>query len=88
MLSIVIMWLILSPLIPMIYLFYRYFQNGANRLSVEVTMLIVCAVIFALGLLYAKFSHELDGLRALGAVWGGFAGVIVSVIMLIIAVFK
>jgi len=72
----------------MIYLFFRYFQKGANRLSIAITMLIVCAIMFALGLLNAKFSHELDGLRALGAVWGGFAGVIVSVIMLIIAVFK
>ncbi len=88
MLGIAILWLILSPLIPMIYLFYRYFQNGANRLSTAVTMLIVCAVIYALGLLYEKLSHGFDGLRALGAVWGGFAGMIVSVIMLIIAVFK
>jgi hypothetical protein len=51
-------------------------------------MLAVCAASLFLGLMYVDHSHGMEGFRALGAVWGGFGGIIISAILLIIAIIR
>ena len=85
----VIFWYgICSPLLPMIYLFTRYFKPGSNRLTISLIMLGVCTVIMFLGNLYADHAHGFDGLRALGAIWGGFGGAVLSIILIIINIIR
>ena len=79
---------ILSPLIPMLYLIKKYFESGANRIVISLIMIAVCALFLFGGEFYADHAHGFDGLKALGAVWGGFAGIIISVIFLILAIIK
>ena len=88
MLGVILFYFILSPLLPMIYLLKKYFENGSNRIVISLIMLVVCALFLFLGEFYADHSHGFDGMRALGAVWGGFAGMIISVIFLIMAIMK
>lgn len=79
---------IFSPLLPMIYLLIKYFEAGANRIVISLIMLAVCAASLFLGFMYVDHSHGMDGFRALGAVWGGFGGIIISAILLIIAIIR
>lgn len=84
----ILFYVILSPIIPMIYLIVKYFEKGTNKIVISLIMIAVCALFLFGGEFYADHSHGFEGLRALGAVWGGFAGIIISVIFLIIAVIK
>ena len=88
MLAVIFWYGICSPLLPMIYLFIRYFKPGSNRLMISLIMLAVCAAFIFLGSLYADHAHGFDGLRALGAIWGGFGGAVLSVILLIINIVR
>ncbi len=87
MLFTVVFYIIFSPLLPMIYLLKKYFEKGSGKTVISLIMLAVCAAICFLGNFYADRAHGLDGMRALGAVWGGFAGCILAVIMLILSFF-
>ena len=88
MIVIALLWIVFSPLFPMIYLFTRYYATGSNRLVISLVMFAVCALICFLGNLYENHAHGFERMRSFGAIWGGYAGMIVAVIMLIIAVFK
>ena len=83
----VLFYIIFSPLLPMIFLLVKYFEKGSNKTVLSLIMLAVCAAFCFLGGLYADHAHGLDGMRALAAVWGGFAGGILSVILLILSFF-
>ena len=86
--GVILFYIILSPLLPMIWLFKKYFEQGADRIVISLAMLGVCAAFLFLGNLYADHARGLDGMRALGAVWGGFAGMIISLIMLVISIIR
>lgn len=87
MLFTVLFYLIFSPVLPMIFLLVKYFEKGSNKTVLSLIMLAVCAAFCFLGGLYADHAHGLDGMRALAAVWGGFAGSVLSVILLILSFF-
>ena len=82
----VLFYAVFSPLIPMVILFVRYFQKGSNRVRISLFMIGICTLSLFLGELYADHAHGFDGFRALAAIWGGFFGMILSVIVLIVSI--
>ncbi len=82
----IILMIITSPIPPMIFLFMKYFEEGSNRILISLIMLAVCSVYLFLGNLYSDHAHGFDGFNAIGAMWGGYAGIFVSVIVLVISV--
>ena len=84
----ILIWVLFSPLLPMIWLFKMYFTPGSNRIAISLLMLGVCALSVLLGSYYADHTHGLDGLRALGAIWGGAAGFVLSIIILIVSIVR
>ena len=82
----ILFYVVLSPLIPMIVLFVRYFQKGTNKIVISLCMIGVCALSLFLGELYADHAHGFDGFKALAAIWGGFFGMILSLIVLIVSI--
>lgn len=82
----IFMIIITSPVLPMIYLFMKYFEEGNNRIVISLIMLGISAVYLFLGNLYVDHAHGFDGFNAIGAMWGGFAGIIISLIVLVISV--
>ena len=87
MLGFVLLAVVFSPLLPMIFLFYIYFQSGADRVLISLMMLAVCVLSLFLGEMYERHSSGFDGMRAIGAIWGGFAGIILSLIVLAVSFF-
>ena len=84
----VVWYAVFSPLIPLILLFRWYFTPGANRIVVSALMMAVCAASVFLGNLYADHAHVFDGFRALGAIWGGVGGFVLSLVLFIVSVIK
>ena len=82
----IILMIITSPVPPMIWLFMKYFEESSNRIMISVIMLEVCSVYLFLGNLYSDHAHGFDGFNAIGAMWGGYAGIFVSMIVLVISV--
>ncbi len=84
----IVFFAVFSPLLPMLYLLYRYFSGTANKITISLIMLGICAVNMFLGNLYADHSHGWDGLRALGAIWCGFFGALISLVFLIVSIVR
>ena len=82
----IITMILTSPIPPMIWLFIKYFEKGSHRIVISLIMLAVCSVYLFLGNLYSDHAHGFDGFNAIGAMWGGYAGIFVSVIVLVISV--
>ena len=61
MLGFVLLAVVFSPLLPMIFLFYKYFQSGADRVLISLMMLAVCVLSLFLGEMYERHSSGFDG---------------------------
>jgi len=53
----ILIWVLFSPLLPMIWLFKMYFTPGSNRIAISLLMLGVCALSVLLGSYYADHTH-------------------------------
>ncbi len=84
----ILIWVLFSPLLPMIWLFVKYFTPGSNRIAISLLMLGVCVLSVLIGSYYADHTHGFDGLRALGAIWGGAAGAALSIIILVVSIIR
>ena len=82
----IVFFAVFSPLLPMLYLLYRYFSGTANKITISLIMIAVCSLNMFLCNLYADHSHGFDGLRALGAILGGFFGTLISLVFLMVSI--